>query len=75
MLVLAQLKKGETAVIKGFEDESLGLALNELGLLVGEVVEYSGRAPLGDPICIKSQESFISLRQKEAAKVLVEKIS
>lgn len=71
---LDQLSIGDNAIVKGFEDDDLGLILNEMGILVGEVIEISGKAPLGDPLCIKNEESMISIRHGEAKKVLVEKI-
>jgi len=43
-------------------------------LLRDSKIEISGKAPLGDPLCIKNEESMISIRHGEAKKVLVEKI-
>lgn len=74
MQKLDQLSVGDNAIIKGFEDDDLGLILNEMGILIGGSVELTGKAPLGDPLCIANEESMISIRQMEACKVLVEKI-
>jgi ferrous iron transport protein A len=43
----------------------------EMGLLEGEEVEVLGVAPMGDPLEIRVGDYRLSLRRREAARVLV----
>jgi ferrous iron transport protein A len=72
---LADLKPGETGVIKGFDDEELSLKLLEMGCLPGASVTMSHSAPLGCPICINVGGCLLSLRKEEAAEVLLQYIN
>jgi ferrous iron transport protein A len=69
---LAQLKKGENAVIKSFGNLDLCNKLVEMGCLPGEVVSLSKTAPFGCPISISLSGHELSLRKEEAALILVE---
>lgn len=73
-MTVNDLKNGELAKIIGFTDEDLGLVLNELGFLLGELIELSSVAPFGDPICIKTEETMLSIRRADASSILVQKI-
>lgn len=64
---------GSKAIITGFGNDELSLLLNELGFFVGEQIEIASVAPLGDPICIKSEESLISIRRNDAKSILIKK--
>jgi ferrous iron transport protein A len=66
MASVAELKPGQTGVVKGFNDEYLSLKLLEMGVLPGTEVEMKFAAPLGDPICIKVSGYSLSLRLEEA---------
>ena len=69
---LSELKKGEEAVICGFEDEKLGLKLQEMGCLPGELVQVEIVAPLGDPISLNINGSKLSMRKSVAHTIFVE---
>ncbi len=69
---LADLKIGETGIIKAFTDDFTSLKLLEMGCLPHSPVKLCGVAPLGDPIRIKVLGYSLSLRKAEAATVLLE---
>jgi ferrous iron transport protein A len=64
---IADLKKGEIGIIKGFEDTTLALKLLEMGFLPGSKVKLNFIAPLGDPISVRVSGYNISLRLDEAS--------
>lgn len=68
---IADLKKGEKGIIRAFRDELMSLKLLEMGCLPNTEVELSCVAPLGDPLCIKVNNYFLSLRKAEASTVLI----
>ena len=72
MKTIADLKLGESAVIKDFTDDFISLKLLEMGYLPNTKIELCGIAPLGDPICIRTQNSQLSLRMAEAANILIQ---
>ncbi|KQS33705.1 MULTISPECIES: FeoA family protein [Dyadobacter] len=70
---VAQLRKGETGVIKSFTDRDLSLKLLEMGCLPGAEVRVEAVAPFGDPICINvSGQYSLSLRLNEASVIELE---
>lgn len=71
MKTINQLYIGQKATITGFSDENISLVLNELGFFLGETIELASIAPMGDPICIKSQETLISIRESEAKSIQI----
>ena len=68
---LADLIKGESAVIDSFTDSETSLKLLEMGCLPGEKVTVRKIAPFGDPIAISVSGYLLSLRKSEASTVLV----
>ncbi len=66
---IADLRKGETAVISRIIDNDLALKLLEMGCLPGEPVVLQHVAPLGDPVCIRISGYSLSLRKREAASI------
>lgn len=68
---LAQLNKGEIAIIDSFTDEEMSLKLLEMGCTPGEKVVIDKIAPLGDPIAISVSGYMLSLRKAEASTVVV----
>ena len=71
MSTLAELKKGQSAVIDSFTDHEMSLKLMEMGCVPGENVTIEKFAPLGDPIAVKVSGYLLSLRISEAKTVLV----
>ena len=74
-LRIDQLLPGDRAEILGFEDDNLALLLNDMGLFLGEEIELSSVAPLGCPLCIKTDESLISLRCEYASQIVIKKVN
>lgn len=68
---LADLTRGETAVIDSFTDIEISLKLLEMGCLPGEKVMLVKIAPFGDPITISVSGYLLSLRKSEAKTVLI----
>lgn len=75
MLSLAQLEKGQKAVIRSFTDTALSTRLIEMGCLPGEEILLSKKAPLGCPYAIQVAGYELSLRKEEAASVLIELVA
>lgn len=76
MLNLSDVKMGQQVLIKGFGKmcPAYRQRLLTMGLTKGAVFTLVRRAPLGCPIAIKIRDSIITLRQKEADGLLLEKI-
>ena len=71
---LSDLEPGAWAVIAELPDGIPSLTrLRELGLLPGTRVQFVRRAPLGDPVEISVRGALLSLRDSEAALILVER--
>ena len=71
---LSDLEPGAWAVIVELPDGMPSLTrLRELGLLPGTRVQFVRRAPLGDPVEISVRGALLSLRDSEAALILVER--
>lgn len=69
---IADLKIGEMAVIKGYQENDLTLKLLEMGFIPGSSVMVNYKAPLGDPISVRISGYSVSLRLDEAAIINVE---
>lgn len=73
---LAQLKKGDAAIIIGFADDDEALfmktRLQELGFLPGEkIVVHAEAFPGRDPMAIRVGNSIFALRRFEPEKIRV----
>jgi ferrous iron transport protein A len=75
MQSLADLKKGQKALVKAFTNHSLSSKLIEMGCLPGEFLVLSRTAPLGCPLAISIAGYELSLRRDEAASVLIELVA
>ena len=64
-----QLQKGEKAIIKGFDINTIPLKLLEMGCLPGNPVELIQIAPLGDPLYITIDDSHVAIRIETAKKI------
>jgi ferrous iron transport protein A len=71
MKSVADMTKGETAIISGFTDEQLSVKLLEMGFLPGTAVRFNFAAPFGDPICVSVSGYDLSLRLEEASTISV----
>ena len=76
LISLDLLKKGEKAIVRGF-NRSLGASeqLMELGLLAGTSLRLVKSAPLGDPLEIAFRGFHLSIRKEDARSVLIEKVN
>ncbi len=68
------LKKGEKAVIKEFDIDTVPLKLLEMGCLPGNVVELLQIAPLGDPLYLNINGSHVAIRLETAKEIEVDLI-
>jgi ferrous iron transport protein A len=68
---LSQLKPGQKAIIKDFDNQEIHLKLMEMGCLPGEQITVEQRAPLGDPVSINIAGYTLSLRLNEADHIIV----
>ena len=68
---LNTLKKGEKAIIKDFDIDTVPLKLLEMGCLPGSEVEMTHLAPFGDPIAIKVSGYTLTMRKDEAATIQI----
>jgi ferrous iron transport protein A len=75
MSSLAELKKGQKAVVRSFANETLSSKLIEMGCLPGETIMLSKTAPLGCPLAVTVAGYELSLRREEAASVLIDLVA
>ena len=68
---LSQLPSGMRAVIKSHEESDFQLTLMEMGCVPGEPIWVEMVAPMGDPLAIQIAGYFLSIRKKDAEKILV----
>jgi ferrous iron transport protein A len=68
---LSQLKPGQSAIIKEYNNEEIHLKLMEMGCLPGEKLTVEQKAPLGDPVSISIAGYTLSLRLNEADHIIV----
>lgn len=73
-MTLDQLPKSQPSVIKAINTEHVPLKLIEMGCMPGNIVEVLQIAPLLDPIYIKVNDSFLSIRKDLAQQIEVELI-
>jgi ferrous iron transport protein A len=73
-MVLSDLKKGQKAEIKSFDNVHLALKFLEIGVVPGAAVSIYSLAPFGDPIAVDIEGSKISMRKQEAKTVNIELI-
>ena len=69
---LSELKINQTARIKDFLDKDLSVKLMEMGCLPGTEIKIQLIAPFGDPIAVSVSDYCLSIRKRDAKKVLLE---
>ena len=72
---LSELRPGQKAVIKEFNNQEIHLKLMEMGCLPGESIYVEKIAPLGDPVSVSIAGYTLSLRLNEAEHILVDLIN
>lgn len=66
-MTLAELRPGSKALVKSVSAQGvLAQRLIDMGLYPGVKVDVIRNAPLGDPVEIEAEGTFISLRRDEA---------
>ena len=66
-----QLELGQEGLIEDLSLDQIPLSLLEMGCLPGERVQLVQRAPLGDPLYIKVNDSHIAIRRETAQRIQV----
>jgi ferrous iron transport protein A len=69
---LTELKPGQKAVIRKFENSDMSIKLLEMGCIPGEEILLEQVAPLGDPISVSISGYSLSLRLTEAEGIIVD---
>ena len=69
---IATLKKGEKAIIKDFDIDTVPLKLLEMGCLPGNMVELLQIAPFGDPLYLNINGSHVAIRVETAKEIEVD---
>ena len=72
MKTLAELKIGQKALIIDLNSDNIPLKLLEMGCLPGNFIEILQVAPLGDPMYINVNDSFVAIRKETAQEISVE---
>jgi len=72
---IANLKKGDVALVKNFDVEAIPLKLLEMGCLPGNRVELLQIAPFGDPLYLDINGSHLAIRIETAREIEVEIIN
>jgi ferrous iron transport protein A len=71
---LADLKRGESAVITDVSSSDIPLKLLEMGCLPGNKVVLVQVAPFQDPMYLNINGSHLAIRKETASLILIEKI-
>lgn len=69
---IADLKKGDRALIKNFSAEIVPLKLLEMGCLPGNTVELLQIAPFECPVYLNINGSHLAIRKETALQIEVE---
>ena len=69
---IAQLRIGEHAIITDFDSSVIPLKLIEMGCLPGNSVVLIQKAPLGDPLFLNINDSFLAIRIEMAKDIFIE---
>jgi len=70
---LRQLELGRKARIVSIRaNGELGRRIRDMGLVPGEEIQVTGRAPLKDPVSLRLRGFTLSLRNSEADQITVE---
>ena len=72
---IANLKKGEKAIIKDFDADIIPLKLLEMGCLPGNKVQLLQIAPFGDPLYLNINGSHLAIRIETAREIEVDSIT
>ena len=71
-MTLADLKRGQSAIIKDVSSIHIPLKLLEMGCLPGNSVELVQVAPFADPMYLNINGSHLAIRKETAIHILIE---
>lgn len=71
---MANLKRGQRAIIKEFSADMVPLKLLEMGCLPGNEVELVQTAPFHDPMYLNINGSHLAIRKETALLIEIELI-
>jgi ferrous iron transport protein A len=71
-LTLADLKRGQQAIIIDISSIHIPLKLLEMGCLPGNTVELVQVAPFADPMYLNINGSHLAIRKETAVHILIE---
>ncbi len=71
---LAELKRGERAIIQDVSSIHIPLKLLEMGCLPGNSVELVQLAPFQDPMYLNINGTHLAIRKETAIHILIDKI-
>jgi ferrous iron transport protein A len=74
MSTIADLKKGQRAIIKEFSVDLVPLKLLEMGCLPGNEVSLVQIAPFHDPLYLNINGSHLAIRRETASHIEIELI-
>ena len=74
-MTLAQLKKGEKAVVEDLNTDLVPLKLIEMGCLPGNTIELLQLAPFKDPLFLNVNGSQVTIRKETAEHIQVKIIA
>ena len=72
-MTLADLKRGQKAIIKDVSSSAIPLKLLEMGCLPGNKVKLLQLAPFSDPMYLNVNDSYLAIRKETAALIIIEK--
>ncbi len=75
MMMLSDVKPGQTVQIEKLNQSSLKTRLMSMGMIKGTTIKVLRSAPLGDPMAVKVRSYVLSLRLDDAANIQVREIS
>lgn len=70
---LAELKRGERAIILDVSSIHIPFKLLEMGCLPGNLVELVQLAPFKDPMYLNINGTHLAIRQETASHIIIEK--
>ena len=69
---LSELQKGQSGIIRKFDEDITNNHLMEMGFLIGHEIKIDNIAPMGDPMAIAVAGYVLSLRKSEAYTIWVD---
>lgn len=71
-MTIADLKKGQSGIIKDVSSPDIPLKLLEMGCLPGNKVALVQVAPFADPIYLNINDTHLAIRKETAALIIIE---